>query len=118
MATSQTSGIVQTVIGEASRLRDFLSGLDAQTWASDSTCEGWTIEDVVSILPVTPVAGPVTSPGPSPATPDPRKGRLSCRPESGHLIRPAQTPGSPAGNRGHNCWTPSSRGTTVSERYC
>ena len=50
MATSQTSEIVETVIGEASRLRDFLSGLDAQTWASDSTCEGWTIEDVVSHL--------------------------------------------------------------------
>jgi uncharacterized protein (TIGR03083 family) len=50
MATSQTSDIVETVIGEASRLRDFLSGLDAQTWASDSTCEGWTIEDVVAHL--------------------------------------------------------------------
>jgi len=49
MATSETSGIVQTVIGEASRLRDFLSGLDAQTWAKDSTCEGWTNEDVVSV---------------------------------------------------------------------
>ena len=50
MATSQASDIVETVIGEASRLRDFLSGLDAKTWASDSTCEGWTIEDVVAHL--------------------------------------------------------------------
>jgi uncharacterized protein (TIGR03083 family) len=50
MATSQTSNLVETVIGEASRLQEFLSGLDAQTWASDSTCEGWTIEDVVSHL--------------------------------------------------------------------
>jgi len=50
MATSQSSNVVETVIGEASRLRDFLSGLDAQTWASESTCEGWTIEDVVAHL--------------------------------------------------------------------
>ena len=50
MATSQASDIVKTVIGEASRLRDFLLGLDALTWASDSTCEGWTIEDVVAHL--------------------------------------------------------------------
>ena len=40
MATSQTSNLVQTVTGEASRLGTFLSGLDAQTWVSDSTCEG------------------------------------------------------------------------------
>ncbi len=50
MATNQTSNLVQTVTGEASRLGNFLSGLDAQTWVSDSTCEGWTIEDVVAHL--------------------------------------------------------------------
>ena len=36
MATSETSNLVETVTGEAARLRDFLSGLDAETWASDS----------------------------------------------------------------------------------
>ncbi len=50
MATSETSNLVETVTGEAARLREFLSGLDAETWASDSTCEGWTIEDVVAHL--------------------------------------------------------------------
>ena len=50
MATSQTSHLIETVTGEASRLRDFLSGMDAQTWTSDSTCDGWTIEDVVAHL--------------------------------------------------------------------
>ncbi len=50
MATSETSKMVETVTGEAARLREFLSGLDAETWASDSTCEGWTIEDVVAHL--------------------------------------------------------------------
>ena len=50
MATSETSKLVETVTGEAARLRKFLSGLDAKTWASDSTCEGWTIEDVVAHL--------------------------------------------------------------------
>ncbi len=50
MATSQTRHLSDTVTGEASRLRDFLAGMDAQTWASDSTCDGWTIEDVVAHL--------------------------------------------------------------------
>jgi len=50
MATSQTNGLVETVIAEAARLQEFLTGLDAQTWASDSTSEGWTIEDVVAHL--------------------------------------------------------------------
>ena len=50
MAASQTNDLVETVISEASRLRDFLTGLDAQTWQSDSTSEGWTIEDVVAHL--------------------------------------------------------------------
>ncbi len=50
MATSETSNLVETVTGEAARLREFLSGLNAETWASDSTCEGWTIEDVVAHL--------------------------------------------------------------------
>ena len=50
MAASQANDLVETVISEASRLRDFLTGLDAQTWQSDSTSEGWTIEDVVAHL--------------------------------------------------------------------
>ena len=50
MAASQTNDLVEMVIAEASRLQDFLASLDAQTWASDSTSEGWTIEDVVAHL--------------------------------------------------------------------
>ena len=50
MVTRQTSNLVKTVIAEASRLQDFLSGLDVRAWANDSTCEGWTIEDVVAHL--------------------------------------------------------------------
>jgi len=50
VATSQTSNLVETVIGEASLLQEFLSGLDVRSWANDSTCEGWTNEDVVAHL--------------------------------------------------------------------
>jgi uncharacterized protein (TIGR03083 family) len=50
VATRQTTNLVETVIAEASRLQDFLSGLDVRAWANDSTCEGWSIEDVVAHL--------------------------------------------------------------------
>ena len=50
MAASQTNDLVEAVIAEAARLQDFLTSLDAQTWAIDSTSEGWTIEDVVAHL--------------------------------------------------------------------
>ena len=50
MAAKPTDNLVETVVAEASRLQDFLTGLAAQTWASDSTSEGWTIEDVVAHL--------------------------------------------------------------------
>ena len=33
MATGETSNLVETVTGEAARLREFLSGLDVETWA-------------------------------------------------------------------------------------
>ena len=50
MATEQPNDLVTIVTTEASRLRGILSHLDAQTWGSDSTSEGWTIEDVVAHL--------------------------------------------------------------------
>ena len=50
MVASQNSNFVQALTGEASRLRDFLSSMNAQTWTSDSSSEGWTIEDVVAHL--------------------------------------------------------------------
>ena len=50
MATNQTNDLVEAVIAEAARLQDFLTSLDVQTWAIDSTSEGWTIEDVVAHL--------------------------------------------------------------------
>ena len=50
MAASQTNDLVEAVIAEATCLQDFLTSLDTQTWAIDSTSEGWTIEDVVAHL--------------------------------------------------------------------
>ena len=50
MVANPSDNLVETVIAEASRLQDFLTSLDPQTWASDSTSEGWTIEDVVAHL--------------------------------------------------------------------
>ena len=50
MAAKPTNNLVETVAAEASRLQDFLTSLDAQTWAIDSTSKGWTIEDVVAHL--------------------------------------------------------------------
>ena len=50
MAAKPTNNLIEAVVAEASRLQDFLTSLDAQTWASDSTSEGWTIEDVVAHL--------------------------------------------------------------------
>ena len=50
MAASGTRHLIEIVSGEASRLREFLAGMDAQTWTTDSTCDGWTIEDVVAHL--------------------------------------------------------------------
>ena len=50
MAANQTNDLVEAVIAEAARLQDFLTSLDVQTWAIDSTSEGWTIEDVVAHL--------------------------------------------------------------------
>ena len=50
MPASQTNDLTETVIAEAARLQDFLTGIDAQTWKSNSTSEGWTVEDVVAHL--------------------------------------------------------------------
>ena len=50
MPASQTNDLTETVIAEAARLQDFLTGFDAQTWKSNSTSEGWTVEDVVAHL--------------------------------------------------------------------
>ena len=50
MATGQHNDLVEIVRAEASTLRTFLSDLDEKTWASESSSEGWTIEDVVAHL--------------------------------------------------------------------
>ena len=50
MAGSQMNDLVEAVIAEVNRLQDFLKSLDLQTWAIDSTSEGWTIEDVIAHL--------------------------------------------------------------------
>ena len=42
MAARQTNDLVEAVVAEVSRLQEFLTSLNAQTWASDSNSEGWT----------------------------------------------------------------------------
>ena len=41
---------VELVDIEASRLRDFLGGLDEAQWSRNSSCEGWSVADVASHL--------------------------------------------------------------------
>ena len=60
MATSETSNLVETVTRP---------GLDAETWASGSTCERWTMRMLWPILP--------EAPGRLPATPVLRSDSLS-----------------------------------------
>ena len=50
MATVQMSEVIQLVNSEATRLGDFLSGLDEREWSRDSACEGWVIGDVLAHL--------------------------------------------------------------------
>lgn len=50
MASSQTDLLILTVMNEATRLGDFLAGLDESAWSRDSACEGWVIGDVVAHL--------------------------------------------------------------------
>ena len=50
MASNQTDLLIQTVMNEATRLGDFLAGLDESAWSRDSACEGWVIGDVVAHL--------------------------------------------------------------------
>ena len=50
MAATPMKEVVNLVNGEASRLGEFLSGLNAQDWSRQSACEGWVIGDVVAHL--------------------------------------------------------------------
>ena len=50
MQTNQMADVIDLVNSEATRLGDFLSGLDEQEWTQDSACEGWSIGDVVGHL--------------------------------------------------------------------
>ena len=50
MVSSQTDLLIQTVNNEATRLGDFLTGLDEQMWTRDSACQSWVIGDVVAHL--------------------------------------------------------------------
>ncbi len=50
MVSSQTDLLIQIVNNEATRLGDFLTGLDEQMWTRDSACESWVIGDVVAHL--------------------------------------------------------------------
>ena len=112
MATSETSNLVETVTGEAARLREFLSGLDAETWASDSTCEGWTIEDVVAHLAGSASGWARTITRAVAGDAGPPEG-LSWRPGSVALTPPGKPVGRPASNRGPSFWTCLPPGTTV-----
>ena len=50
MQTNQMTEVIRLVDFEATRLREFLSGLDEQSWSRDSACEGWALGDVVAHL--------------------------------------------------------------------
>ena len=50
MSINQSNDLVEAVIGEATRLQEFLTELDEPIWKADSTSEGGTIEDVVAHL--------------------------------------------------------------------
>ena len=50
MSINQSNDLVEAVIGEATRLQEFLTELDEPIWKADSTSDGWTIEDVVAHL--------------------------------------------------------------------
>jgi uncharacterized protein (TIGR03083 family) len=50
MASIHTDLLIKTVMNEATRLGDYLAGLDASAWSRDSACDGWVIGDVVAHL--------------------------------------------------------------------
>ena len=50
MATSQMTDVIHLIKSEASRLRDFMSGLDASQWTARSACDGWQLRDVAAHL--------------------------------------------------------------------
>ena len=50
MSSNQTDLLIQTVMNEATRLGDFLAGLDESAWSRDSACDVWVIGDVVAHL--------------------------------------------------------------------
>ena len=52
MASISTNSIVEAIVSEASSLKTYLENVDEQTWVSDSTSDGWTIEDIAFHLSV------------------------------------------------------------------
>ena len=50
MATSQMTDLIHLIKSEASRLRDFMAGLDGASWSARSACDGWRLRDVAAHL--------------------------------------------------------------------
>ena len=50
MANDQMTRVIDLVNSEATRLGEFLTGLDDQAWSQDSACQGWKVGDVVAHL--------------------------------------------------------------------
>ena len=50
MATSQMTDLIHLIKSEASRLRDFMAGLDEDSWSARSACDGWRLRDVAAHL--------------------------------------------------------------------
>ena len=50
MTSNQTDLLIQMVMNEATRLGDFLAGLDKSAWSRDCACEGRVIGDMVAHL--------------------------------------------------------------------
>ena len=67
---------VQLIAAETGRLKEYVSGTDAEEWSLDSPCEGWTVGDVIGHL------GPQSSsptPYPKDVAESPRRPMASLR---------------------------------------
>jgi len=50
MTATNMTEVIRLLGSEASRLEEFLSGLNEEDWATDSACDGWRVADVVAHL--------------------------------------------------------------------
>ena len=116
MASSQPDLLIQTVMNEATRLGDFLAGLDESAWSRDSACEGWVIGDVVAHLAGGPLPGLIPSTEPWQVTPVRRKDKNSWPRVSEGPSSRRKPPGLPINSSGCSRWRTSAPDTLVWHR--